>query len=268
MKYARVRTHGGVSIISAFIDGMGGAFSIDVPMTVTVREGTCSEEKKISEDIRRYLSIATCFRFTVDSRIPSGYGLKSSSAYILALAKAMAVYSGIDISDMEIMTASADISKNSGLSMTGALDDLCQAMYGGYCLTDNRKMKILRRGRLPEMPVLVCADGDKRSSGKVSIEGHFTNAIRRVEDLAFKGRIFDAAVANGLIYGSIFGMDLRLIGSMLKAGALYSSQSGKGPAIFGIFADRRSAMNARSDIGFGIVTKINNQGIRYWKYDS
>ncbi|KAA8922742.1 shikimate kinase [Thermoplasma sp.] len=268
MKYARSRTHGGISIISAFIDGIGGAFSTDVPMTVTVREGTCSQEKKISEDLRRYLSISTCFRFTVESRIPSGYGLKSSSAYILALAKAMVVYSGKDLDDMSILTASAEVSKMSGFSVTGALDDLCQAMYGGYCLTDNRKMRILRHGRLPELPVLVCADGERRSSGTLTVDGHYRNAIRRVEDLAFSGRIFDAAVANGLIYGSMFGMDLGLMNRMMKAGALYSSQSGKGPAIFGIFPDRNSALKARSDIGFGIVTKINNQGIRYWKYDS
>ena len=268
MKFVRVRTHGGISIISAFIDGIGGAFSIDLPLTVTVREGTCDREMKISEDLRRSLSIGTCFRFSVESRIPSGYGLKSSSAYILALAKGMAVYSGKEIDDLDLLRSAAEVSKMSGFSITGALDDLCQAMYGGYCLTDNRKMRILRHGMIPNFAVLVCADGNKRSSGNLKIDGHYVNSIRSVENLAFSGRVFDAAVANGLIYGSIFGLNLNVINRMLRNGSMYSSQSGKGPAIFGIFRNRSSAIKARSDIGFGIVTKINNQGIRYWKYDS
>ncbi|BAB60483.1 hypothetical protein [Thermoplasma volcanium GSS1] len=268
MKFAEATTNGGISILSAFIDGLGGAFSIDLPLTATVYAGTRRREDRLMEAIRSEFGIKDQLTYKVKSSIPAGYGLKSSSALVLALAKASLLYKSVDIEDADLLVRLANISKAVGLSATGALDDLCQALYGGYCITDNKRMKIIKRGKLPELAVLVCARGETRPSRSINIRGNYFKVARSAENLAQRGFIFQAAVLNGFIYGTIFGIDLETVRKIEENGANYASQSGKGPAVFGLFTDPSDAKRAKMDIGFGIVTKINNHGIRYRIYDS
>ena len=76
---------------------------------------------------------------TLDSEIPTGYGLKSSSAISSAIALACAKIFKPKFTDQQILLAGVDASIESKVSITGAYDDACSCYYGGFNVTDNAK---------------------------------------------------------------------------------------------------------------------------------
>ena len=78
---------------------------------------------------------------TLNSEIPTGYGLKSSSAISSAVALACAKIFKPKLTDQQILLAGVDASIESKVSITGAYDDACSCYYGGFNVTDNAKKK-------------------------------------------------------------------------------------------------------------------------------
>ena len=79
------------------------------------------------------------------SNIPTGYGLKSSSAISSAVIMSCAKAFGKTLTDEEILKIGAKTSIQTKVSITGAYDDACACYFGGFNVTDNLKMKLIQR---------------------------------------------------------------------------------------------------------------------------
>ena len=80
----------------------------------------------------------------VKSEIPSGYGLKSSSAISSVISLACARIFRPKASDLDILRDGVHASIKSKVSITGAFDDACACYFGGFVVTDNSSIKIIK----------------------------------------------------------------------------------------------------------------------------
>jgi len=76
--------------------------------------------------------------------IPPARGLKSSSAVASAIALAVAHARFCAPSALEVALLSAEVSRTSGVSATGALDDALAGLAGGIVITDNLLGRLIR----------------------------------------------------------------------------------------------------------------------------
>ncbi|MGC8609089.1 MAG: shikimate kinase [Thermoplasmata archaeon] len=269
MKRIVAEANGGLTVLSAFSDGIGAAMSIDLGMrcTMTEEKDQKNENEVISMLMDRFGSDRN-YGMKIESRIPAGYGLKSSSVYVLLIVSSFIRFEKIDLADIDLLRLSADISKKIGKSKTGAMDDLCQSLYGGFCMTDNNRNVIVKRRRVPEYYVAVSARGKGRLSSDINVPPGYRKSFRQIEKMAYAGYMFEPMVINGFLYGAMLGMDMETVKMMAESSALYSSQSGKGPAIFGIFSRQDQMETASRRIGKSVIkTRLSNDGLKVHEYE-
>ena len=84
-------------------------------------------------------------RLTLTSEIPVARGLKSSSAVSTAIVRAVARASGRHPAHLEVGRCAAEITRQVGVSATGALDDALAGLASGFVLTDNFRGEVLKR---------------------------------------------------------------------------------------------------------------------------
>ncbi len=273
MNSIRVRVNGGLSVLSAFANCHGAAFSIELPMIVEVSK---SDIDKFSNDsikrtvdfTRKLFDINDKFIIDIKSIIPEANGLKSSSAMTLSIILGILKIENINFNDHKLLKIAAQASKYNNTSITGAFDDLCSIYYGGFCYTDNKNMKIIRRSSMDYVPIAIAYSSKNRLTRNIK-KIDFKNLSKKIgiiENLIRNGMIFDAMEMNGYLYGSILGADYNVISYFLESGAIYSSQSGKGPAIYAIFNDNRTRKRALDNfnLDYNIIrTRPSNRGITY-----
>lgn len=268
-----VTVNGGLSVLSAFFNGKGAAVAIDLPMVTTVSRSENSSagrpvEKTIEFMDRRY---GTGMGYSVATRsmIPMENGLKSSSALTLSIIYGICRINDLQIEDDELLKTAAEASIYNGTSITGALDDLCACYFGGFCHTDNAAMEILERREVDNDPLLVAYSLNGRKSIDVDLS-RFAIYRKRSEETERhlrRGDIYGAMVYNGTVISAINGGDLEKVSFFLRHGATHSSQSGKGPAVFAIFADLDELENTYVEFqkindGWGIIkSSITNHGL-------
>jgi shikimate kinase len=158
MRVVKATVHGAVSIVNAIATGKGAALGIskktDVEIETTQGTGITIETKNkqissrlINRVIKKIVPKSklskTKFRVYLESEIPTGYGLKSSSAVSSAVAMGCAKLFKSEMTDFEILCSGVDASIETKVSLTGAYDDACACYYGGFVVTDNYKRKII-----------------------------------------------------------------------------------------------------------------------------
>ena len=159
------KVFGAVSIVNAIALRKGSTLGIDtfVEATLTKKEGTgihiTSENKTISSRLinkvienmipKKKLE-KTKLELNFRSNIPTGYGLKSSSAISTAVVMAVAKAFDYNMTDEEILKLGSKSSIEARVSITGAYDDACACYFGGFNVTDNSKMKLFHREYAPE----------------------------------------------------------------------------------------------------------------------
>ncbi|EQD58203.1 shikimate kinase, partial [mine drainage metagenome] len=139
MKDAKVTINGGLSVLSAFGTGHGASIAVDLPMDIIIKPSKewTPNLKEVSQTIASRYGIRDRFTIDINSMIPQGRGLKSSSAFVTGILLGLdLVYKIIGVGK-GIEQESAEVSKILKLSSTGALDDICSCLYGGICLTNN-----------------------------------------------------------------------------------------------------------------------------------
>ena len=154
------KVYGAVSMVNAIATGTGCTLGIDtfVETTLTKKQGTgihiTSENKTISSRLINKVienmvskKILENIRLELDfrSNIPTGYGLKSSSAISSAVILSCAKAFGKTMTDEEILKLGAKTSIQTKVSITGAYDDACACYFGGFNVTDNLRMKLIHR---------------------------------------------------------------------------------------------------------------------------
>ncbi len=246
MARVRATVHGAISLVNAMATRKGATLGIGLRVAVTAESGPGSgivmesgDRNLSSRLVKRTVEAVVPRRdlesrrisLSLDSEIPAGYGLKSSSAISSAVALACAGIFRPGLSDRQVLLAGVNASIASRVSVTGAYDDACACYYGGFNVTDNAGRKRVRAERGPANLAAVIFVPRNRKRGNTKNLKALSAAFGNAWDLARRSRYWDAMVVNGLATSAALGSDPGLIPRLLENGAYGASVSGNGPAI-------------------------------------
>lgn len=274
MKSALATTHGAISLVNAI--GTGHGVTMGTSLTTTVRMSTVPG-KGITIHTRNQSSKMIAFTIQnivpphelgrnkinvwVDSQVPVGCGLKSSSAVSTAVAMACSNVFDLDVPEKKLLAAGMDASIRSGVSITGAYDDVCGCYYGGINLAYNYKAIRFRRDRISsDLKVVLFIPNNRTRKNPRNLKKmvHVLDAAWR---LAKDGRYWDAMLMNGLAVSPVLGPDPYILNMLLNAGAVGASLSGNGPTIAAVVygGEVRDVEKVFQTLpGHTIITAINN----------
>ena len=277
MVKVKATVHGAVSIVSAIANKKGATLGIELKVEVTIEtsEGKGieiqSENRSLSSRLinktiekivsKKYLE-KNKMLITIDSEIPTGYGLKSSSAISSAIALACAKIFKPKLTDKQILVAGVDASIESKVSITGAYDDACSCYYGGFNVTDNGKRKRIHFERIPSNLIAVIFIPKNRKRGNLKKLKILSPIFNNAWELAKGKKYWESMTINGLATSAILNSDPKIIIDLIEKGALAASVSGNGPSIAAI-VKKDNLSNVKKVFealeGNIIVSKVNNK---------
>ena len=273
---AKATVHGAVSLVSAIANKKGATLGISLKVIVEVEttpgkgiiiksENKSLSSRLINKTIEKIVSKEDLeqnkITVTLDSEIPTGYGLKSSSAISSAVALACAKIFKSKFTDQQILLAGVEASIESKVSITGAYDDACSCYYGGFNVTDNAKKERIKHEKGPSNLIAVIFIPKNRKRGNIKNLKVFASVFENAWELAKKAKYWDAMIINGLATASILNSEPKIIANLIEKGALGASISGNGPSIAAITKkENESAMRKVFSTLEGkiIVSKISN----------
>lgn len=277
MAKAKATVHGAVSIVNAIANQKGATLGIGLKVEVVIETSqgkgiTIESENKslssrlVNKTVEKIVSKKELeqnkIAIKLESEIPTGYGLKSSSAISTAVALACAKIFKPKLTDQQILLAGVDASIESKVSITGAYDDACSCYYGGFNVTDNAKKKRVESQKGPTNLIAVIFIPKNRKRGNLKNLKILSTVFEKAWDLAKKTDYWNAMIINGLATASILNSDSKIISSLIEKGALGASVSGNGPSIAAITRKENEA-NIKKVFstleGSIIVSKISNK---------
>jgi len=211
MQSAKANLHGAVSLVNAIATGKGATLgiSLNVEVIIEISQGkgiTIDSKNKnlslrlIKKTIEKSVSKndlqKTKFRVYLKSEIPTGYGLKSSSAISSAVALACAKLFRPKIDDSQVLLAGVNASIESGVSITGAYDDACACYYGGFMITDNYKRKIIHSKKAPKNLLSVIFIPRSRRRGNIKNLKSLSPVFEQAWNLAKNSDYWNAMILN------------------------------------------------------------------------
>jgi shikimate kinase len=277
MAKAKATVHGAVSLVNAIANQKGATLGIELKVEATVEtspgkgisiqsENKSLSSRLINKTIEKIVSKKDLeqnkITITLDSEIPTGYGLKSSSAISSAIALACAKIFKPKFTDQQILLAGVDASIESKVSITGAYDDACSCYYGGFNVTDNAKKKRIQFEKGPSNLIAVIFIPKNRKRGNLKKLKILSSIFENAWELSRKANYWDAMIINGLSTSSILNSEPKIITELIEKGALGASVSGNGPSIAAITKKENEAAIKKvfSTLeGNIIVSKINNK---------
>lgn len=273
----KANMHGAVSIVNAIATGKGATLGISLGIEATVEtqpgKGIIFENKESNLSSRLIRNVVETsvpkseleknkITIFVKSEIPSGYGLKSSSAISSVVSLACARIFRPKASDLDILRDGVHASIKSKVSITGAFDDACACYFGGFVVTDNSNIKIIKSEKASEDLTAVIFIPKSRRRGNVKKLKTLNGVFSQAWDLANKSDYWNAMILNGLATSAILGSDPKILTDLLDSGSLGASVSGNGPAIAAVAKnDKISGIKKifSSLEGSIIVSPINNK---------
>jgi len=267
---------GAATVLNAVANWKGSAFGVDLK---TSAEVVLDDSPRVKGDVPgiddrlivrsvelvlQRFGVAVGGVVRTKSDIPLARGLKSSSS--AANAAVLATLDALDeeLDPLEATRIGVAAAKDAGVTITGAFDDASASMLGGYVVTDNREMKLLKREEL-ESEVLLLVPEEKLFSkdtdvGRSRLLAPIADLIL---DLALAGDYARAMTINGLVYCSALRLSSDPIFAALNSGARGASLSGTGPAYAALVDDENIGEVESAWLEFGgrvIRTKVNNVG--------
>ena len=277
MAKVKATIHGAVSLVSAIANKKGATLgiSLKVEATIETSEGKGiiiqSENKSLSsrlinKTIEKIVSKKDLEKnkitITLTSEIPTGYGLKSSSAISSVIALACAKIFKPKLTDQQILLAGVEASIESKVSITGAYDDACSCYYGGFNVTDNGKKNRIHFEKAPSNLIAVIFIPKNRKRGNLKKLKILSPIFNNAWELAKGKKYWESMTINGLATSSILNSDPKIIIDLIEKGALAASVSGNGPSIAAI-VKKENESNVKKIFpnleGSIIVSKINNK---------
>ena len=266
--------HGAISIVNAIATGFGSAMgiSLEVKVEIVSKKGSgiifqngrgSPMIKKIIHDLLplKYLNNKQLL-ININSEIPSGMGLKSSSAVSNAVALACNSLVNEDVNDEFVLNSAIDASLYAKTTITGAFDDSTACYYGGFVTTDNYKRKIMKREHAPTDVYAVIFLPNNKKRGDISRLRLLSNIYLEAFQLANSGHYWKAMTLNGVLTSSLLSNSYTITRLCLENGALAASISGNGPAVAAVAseAEIQKIKSVLSNLdGRIIVSKSNNQ---------
>ncbi|MEM3402058.1 MAG: shikimate kinase [Candidatus Hadarchaeales archaeon] len=236
------------TIVNAMATGKGAAFGIDLRVRAQAR---LREDGKIvgkilgSRESPKLIEI--CARKTLEefgeeglgaeimttADIPIAVGLSSSSAAANAAVLATTAALGKKPNFEKVLKIAIESAFAAGVTLTGALDDAAASLYGGAVVTDNSKMRILKRfkvdrglGVVVHVPPSRLYTRSLRTTDFSSIK----EGAEKAHEMTRRGKIWTALTLNGFLYSAVLGHDPRPALTALLEGARAAGITGKGPA--------------------------------------
>ena len=269
--------HGAVSLVNAISTGNCATLGIDtfVKTRLETKDGTgiyiTSDNKTISSRLinkvienivpKRQLE-KTRLELDFKSNIPTGYGLKSSSAISTAVSMACSKAFKKDMNDKKILKVGVESSIQTKVSITGAFDDACACYYGGFNVTNNYKRDLIFRHPAPKNLEAIIFLPKSRKRGNLKKLKNFKDAFEKAWEFARKSDYWNAAIWNGIATSSILNSNPELILKLVKKGAIGATISGNGPSIVAI-VKRGHGSNIKKEFssleGNVLVSSINNK---------
>jgi len=277
MAKVKAVVHGAVSIVNAIANKQGAtlgiSLSVEALMETSPGKGINIQSKNktissrlINRTIEKILTKKDLeqnkITLTLDSEIPTGYGLKSSSAISSAVALACAKIFKPKLTDQQILLAGVEASIESKVSITGAYDDACSCYFGGFNVTDNAKKKIVLSEKIPSNLIAIIFIPKNRKRGNVKNLKTLSSVFENAWKLAKNANYWEAMIINGLATSAVLNSDPKIITDLLEKGAISASISGNGPAIAAI-VKKENEQNVKKVFssldGSIIVSKVNNK---------
>jgi shikimate kinase len=273
---ARAIVHGAISIVNAIATGQGSALGISLKVTAEVefqrgrgvrfdtgKKGDKLIHNIIRKTIPKEIIDNNMITIKIDSEIPIGYGLKSSSAVSNAVALACSqAASDEDINDYVILEVAARSSLEAKVSVTGAYDDATACYFGGFTVTDNYSRRMMRKERAPENLCAIIFLPDNTSRGDMqklrNLSDIFTDALSCAES----GQYWKAMKLYGVLASAALSSSYTPVMAAIEQGALSASISGNGPSIAAVGYEHEAEpiIGALSSFkGRVIVSKVNNE---------
>jgi len=277
MSKVRAVMHGAVSIVNAIATGKGATLGISLQVEAVIEATTGTgiyyENKESSLSARLIRSVIekavpkndlqnSKLTISLKSEIPSGYGLKSSSAISSIVSLACAKLFKPQINDLEVLRHGVEASIESRVSITGAFDDACACYFGGFVVTDNYNQKIVKSEKALEDLSAVIFIPRSRKRGNIRKLKVLDGVFAQAWTLASNSDYWNAMLLNGLATSTILHSDPRILANAVEAGALAASVSGNGPSVAAIAKKENvsSVRRAFSSLnGTTIVSPINNK---------
>jgi shikimate kinase len=272
----RAIVHGAISIVNAIATGKGSALGISLKVTaevelqkghglrfITGRNGDRLIKNIIQKTIPKETIESNMISIRVDSEIPIGYGLKSSSAVSNAIVLACSqIAREEDINDNTILEVAALSSLEAKVSLTGAYDDATACYFGGFSVTDNYSRRLIRKERAPENLYAIIILPSSTTRGDVrklrNLSDIFIDAFRFAES----GQYWKAMKLNGVLASAALSSSYAPAMAAMEHGALSASISGNGPSIAAVGNEDaiEPIVGALSKYdGEIIVSKVNNE---------
>lgn len=269
--------HGAISIVNAIATGKGATLGISLGVEATIEtesgRGILFDNKESNLSARLIRAVIETsvpqqeleqnkLRISIRTEIPSGYGLKSSSAISSVISLACAKLFKPKATDLEILKDGVHASIQSKVSITGAFDDACACFFGGFVVTDNTNNRIIKSEKAPEDLSAVIFIPKSRRRGNVKKLKILQNVFAQAWELANKSDYWNAMTLNGLATSSILGSDPKILTDLIEGGALGASVSGNGPSIAAVSRnDKASSLKKvfSSLEGTTLISPVNNK---------
>jgi shikimate kinase len=268
--------HGAISIVNAIATGKGSALGISLKVTVEVelqkgqglrfitgRNGDRLIRNIVQNTMPKEIIENNMISIRVDSEIPIGYGLKSSSAVSNAVALACSQMArDEDINDYTILEVAARSSLEAKVSLTGAYDDATACYFGGFTVTDNYSRRLIHKERAPENLYAIIILPSNTPRGDVRKLRNLSEFFIDAFSFAESGQYWKAMKLNGVLASAALSSSYSPVMAAMEHGALSASISGNGPSIAAVgYEDSIEAIVAALSKFEGriIVSKVNNE---------
>ncbi len=271
--------YGAGTIINAISTWKGAAFGIELK---TEAEVVLTDSKNIQgymEEGGDTRLIERCVELTLlhfgstsgakvatMSEIPIASGLKSSSAAANAVVLATLDALGENLEPLEAVKIGVQAAIEAKVTITGAFDDACASMLGGFVITDNKRKELINRVER-DSEVLILAPDKKVFSSDTNVAR--SRLIGRWVELAYNealdGNFEKAMTLNGFLYCAALGFSTEPMMAALEVGIEGVSLSGTGPAYTALGSPE--LLDGLEPVWRGIGgkvirTKVNNSGGR------
>ena len=266
--------HGAISIVNATATGYGSALGIALKVTVELELqkgrgilfqpelGTNLLENIIDKIIPNETRRNNLISVKVNSQVPLGMGLKSSSAVSSATALACTGLIGDNVDDRIVLSSAVRASLDSGVSITGAYDDSTACYFGGFVVANNYGCELIHREEAPaDLYVVVFLPADKRR-GNIHNLYALSDLFMDAFTLAKTRQYWRAMKLNGLLTTSALSGDYEPILESIQRGALAASISGNGPSIAAVTYKEHIEDIKQIFVkynGITLVSKANNE---------
>lgn len=272
----RAIVHGAISIVNAIATGKGSALGISLKVIaevelqkghglrfITGRNGDRLIKNIIQKTIPKETIESNMISIRVDSEIPIGYGLKSSSAVSNAIVLACSqIAREEDINDNTILEVAALSSLEAKVSLTGAYDDATACYFGGFTVTDNYSRRLIRKERAPENLYAIIILPSSTTRGDVRKLRNLSDIFIEAFRFAESGQYWKAMKLNGVLASAALSSSYAPAMAAMEHGALSASISGNGPSIAAVGNEDaiEPIVGALSKYdGEIIVSKVNNE---------